>query len=95
MLFFAEYKKGKEYGGICEHIKVDEPLNYQLFRQLDHSASCRLYEMRINRTGVTTNINGYQGLYRYRETGFYKFDQHLFSRWSDKEMIPWGNALKD
>ena len=93
LALFAEYQKGKEYGEICNHIKVDEPFNYQLYKQLDYSAKYKEYPLRIDETRYITNINGYKRQYDYRETDFYRFDRHLFSRWDDKEQIQWGNAL--
>lgn len=49
LALFADYKKGAEYGEICRHLKVDEPLNYQLFRQLNHSSTYKNYNLRVKR----------------------------------------------
>ena len=93
LALFAKYEKGKEYGEICKHMKVDDPLNYQLFRQLNNAATSSHYELRSTKTGLITNINGYRRQYSYKDTEFYRFDKHLFARWNDKEDIEWGNAL--
>ena len=93
LALFADYKKGKEYADICNHIKVDESLNYQLFRQLMYSALYKLYDLRVIGTPYITNIGNIKHQYVYRDTEFYRFDMHLFARWEDKDSIPWGNAL--
>lgn len=96
LALFADYQKDKEFGNICKHLKIDEPLNYQLFKQLNHSATLRKYDsMRIDNTGFITNINGYRRQYNYKDTDFYRFDNHLFARWKDKDLVEWGNALSD
>lgn len=94
LALFADYKKGRDFGEICKHMKVDEPLNYQLFRQLNQAVTYRHYPLRVGSTGFITNINGYKRQYSYKDTEFYRFDQHLFSRWTDKDEIEWGNALE-
>ncbi len=95
LALFANYEKNKEFGEICNHMKVDEPMNYQLFRQLSPAATYQHYNLRISRTGFITNINGFKRQYSYRDTEFYRFDEHLFARWTDKDSTAWGNAVKD
>ncbi len=94
LALFADNEKKKEYGEICYRMKVDEPMNYQLFRQLRPSATYQQYELRVSRTGLITNINGFKRQYTYRDTEFYRFDEHLFGRWEDKDTTPWGNAIE-
>ena len=94
LALFVNYRKRKEYGEICEHIKVDEPLNYQLYRQLRESIKFNDYQMRIDGARTPVNINGYTRPYSYKEMEFYRYDKHLFARWLDKDMIIWGNALQ-
>lgn len=96
LALFAEYRKGHEYAEICEHIKVDESLNYQLFRQLTPAATYKKYDhLRSVSTGLITNIGNFKHQYGYRDTEFFRFDEHLFARWEDKNKVEWGNALKD
>lgn len=97
LALFADYRKGQEYAEICEHMMVDESLNYQLFRQLTPAAINKHYDLRSVRTGLTTNIGNFKHQYSYKDTEFYRFDEHLFARWEEKENkgIDWGNALKE
>lgn len=92
---FAEYERKADYGSICRHLKIDEPMNYQFFRQLDNAATYQHYPLRVDRTGFPTNINGFLRQYSYRDTEFHRFDEHLFGRWEDKDRIRWGNALTE
>lgn len=94
LALFAEYRKDREYGAICETMKVDESMNYQLFRQLNISAATLTgYPLRTEKTPYITNIGNYKHQYRYSDTEFYRFDEHLFARWKDKDEVEWGNAL--
>lgn len=95
LALFTDFEKDKKFGKICKHLKIDEPLNYQLFRQLNTAATYKRYRLRVVQTGVITNINGYKRQYKYSETEFYRFDEHLFGRWDDKETLEWGHVLKD
>lgn len=94
LALFANYKKYKKYGPICEHMKVDEPMNYQLFRQLRQDATYQKYSLRVDSTIYTTNIGNYRRQYKYQETDFHRFDEHLFGSWTDKDSLDWGNALQ-
>ena len=94
LALFADYRKGQEYAEICEHIKVDESLNYQLFKQLSPAATYKKYaHLRSLNTGLITNIGNFIHQYNYHDTDFYRFDEHLFARWANKDIIAWGNAL--
>ena len=93
LAMFADYKKGKEYGAICEHLKIDEAMNYQLFRQLRAAATYKSYPLRVTNTHHYTNIGSVHRQYGYNETEFCRFDEHLFANWNDKDIINWGNAL--
>ncbi len=94
LALFADYKKGKDYGSICEHMKVDDAMNYQLFKQLGASATYKSYQLRVENTYHYTNIGNVHRQYEYKDTDFYRFDEHLFANWNDKDTIDWGNALK-
>lgn len=94
LALFADYNRHREYGEICEHLKIDQPMNYQLFRQLSQSAIYQKYELRLATSPYITNIGDFNRQYGYRETMFYRFDEHLFARWKDKDTITWGNAIK-
>ena len=75
---------------------MDESLNYQLFRQLTPAATYKKYDhLRSVSTGLITNIGNFKHQYGYRDTEFFRFDEHLFARWEDKDKVDWGNALKD
>ena len=96
LALFAEYRRGQEYAEICEHIKVDESLNFQLFRQLTPSATYKMYnQLRSVNTGLITNIGNFKYQYSYRDTEFFRFDEHLFARWEDKDKLEWGHLLKE
>ena len=95
LALFADYRKGEEYAGICEHMMVDESLNYQLFRQLTPAAVYKHYDLRSVNTGLITKIGNFKHQYSYRDTEFFRFDEHLFARWEAKKKLDWGNALKE
>ena len=91
LALFAEYQPDQKYGSICQHLKVDESLNFQFFKQLSQSVTFKEYPLRVVRTPLITNIGSFHRQYSYRETAFYFFDRYLFSRWDDKDTIEWGN----
>ena len=93
LALFTDYRIGKEYGSICEHIKVDQSMNYELFRQLNEAAKYKHYDLRVANTKWLMNIGNYSRQYTYRDTEFYRFDQHLFATWKERDSIDWGNAL--
>lgn len=84
LALFVEYQPDQKYGSICQHLKVDESLNYEFYKQLKSSATFRDYPLRVVRTPMITNIGNFHRQYSYRETAFYYFDMYLFSRWDDK-----------
>lgn len=45
LAMFADYKKGYDYAPICEQLKADESLNYQLFRQFTAGTMARQYNL--------------------------------------------------
>jgi len=95
LALFAEYRNGQDYAEICEHMKVDESLNYQLFKQLTYSATYKRYDhLRSVSTGLITNIGDFKHQYSYRDTEFFRFDEHLFARWEEKDKLEWGHLLK-
>ena len=65
LALFANYKKGAEYAEICEHLKVDESMNYQLFRQLTPAATYMTYRLRVDNTRYITNIGNFKHQYGY------------------------------
>ncbi len=93
LALFAEYRKNSEYGNICNSIKIDESMNFQMFKQLFPSLTYENYKLRVDSSPYIVNIGNYKYQYSYRETEFYRFDKHLFARWKDKNSLPWGNAL--
>lgn len=93
LALFVGFDGNSGYGSICRHLKIDEPMNYQLFKQLSYAATYQRYSLRVNATPYITNIGNYKRQYRYSETEFYRFDEHLFGRWDDKDTCNWGNAL--
>lgn len=95
LALFVGFDRNSGYGSICRHLKIDEPMNYQLFKQLSYAATYQRYSLRVNATPYITNIGNYKRQYRYSETEFYRFDEHLFGRWDDREICNWGNALED
>ncbi len=95
LVLFADYKKNEEYAEICRHLKVDESLNYQFFKQLTPAAKYKTYDLRAARNEYITNIGNRNYNYDYRETEFYEFDAYLFGRWENKNIVQWGNAIEN
>ena len=94
LALFADYRRGKEYGEICSHLKIDYAMNYQMYRQLNSAAKLRKYKLRVANTPYITNIKDNQrNQYSYKDTEFFLFDKHLFAQWEDKDSLAWGNAL--
>lgn len=93
---FAPFQRHKKYSTVCEHIKIDDSFNYSMYKQLGHLNRERSYDLRLARTGIITNIGEYRAdrQFQYAMTEFCAFDKFLFSTWSEKEKIDWGNALK-
>lgn len=95
LALFAECGKTRKYGTVCDNIKIDESMNYQLFRQLDLPCRQKQYKLRADGEPFLNMIGRYRYVYRYNETCFMDFDRFLFGRWKDKDDLPWGNAVKD
>lgn len=70
-----------------------DPMNYQFFNSVGQSQFYGKYDLRVANMPYIVNIGNYRRQYKYTETNFFKFDEHLFSRWKEKESLPWGNAL--
>lgn len=85
-----------EYSDLINHMKMDDPFNYGLFKQLCASNKYSVYDLGILHSGIITNIGNYGRQYAYKETEFYSFDNFLFASWRDKpngkgkDTIPWG-----
>lgn len=93
LALFADYSPYKSYSEICNHLKVDDSLNYQLFRQLGLPTTKNHYDLRVASIDDFISIGNSKHRYDYRDTEFYRFDEHLFSRWHEKDSVVWGNAL--
>lgn len=89
----ADFRKKEEYSEVCNHIKIDAPMNYQLFKQLNQSAIESEYSMRLKQAYIEPVISDSKRHYDYRNTEFFRFDEFLFSSWKDKDVIEWGNAI--
>jgi len=96
LALYASYQHRKKYSTVCEHIKVDDSFNYSMYKQLGHLNRDCTYELRLVKTGLTTNIGEYRAdrQFQYSMTEFCAFDKFLFSTWTEKDTIEWGNALK-
>lgn len=96
LVLFVDYDN--EYSKITKHIKIDDPFNYALYKQLFPSLHYKNYNLRSVQTGLLTNIGSFDRQYPYRETEFFEFDKFLFTTWRDKhkkgkDQIPWGVDL--
>lgn len=96
LALFAPYQRNKEYSSVCEHIKIDDSFNYSMYKQLGPIYRDREYNLRLGGTGIITNIGEYREdrQFQYTMTEFGVFDKFLFSTWTKKDTIKWGNALK-
>ena len=93
LVLFVDYDE--EYSKITKHMKLDDPFNYALYKQLLPSLNYKNYDLRSVQTGLITNIGSYDRQYPYCETEFFEFDKFLFTTWRDKpnkgkDQIPWG-----
>ena len=96
LALFTPYQSNKKYSTVCEHIKIDDSFNYFMYKQLGAIyRNCR-YDLRLDSTGIITNIGEYRvsRQFKYTFTDFCEFDKFLFASWSEKDVIEWGNALK-
>ena len=96
LALFTPYQKNKKYASVCEHIKIDDSFNYSLYQQLGRMYRDCAYDLRLARTGYITNIGEYRPKrqFQYAATEFCAFDKFLFSTWTEKDVIEWGNALR-
>lgn len=46
LALFATFKHNQNYSEICNHIKVGDSFNYQMFRQLGHISTNKDYVLR-------------------------------------------------
>lgn len=91
---FTEYKFGKEYSEMCNHVMIGDSFNYQTFKQLGPANTDAAYELRTAQAGSGTVIGSYDRKYSYGMTDFCQFDKFLFKGWN-RDKITWGNALND
>lgn len=96
LALFASYQVHKKYSTVCEHIKINDSFNYSMYKQLGYAYRDRAYDLRLSKTGLITNIGEYRvdRQFQYTMTEFGAFDKFLFSTWTDKNTIEWGNAIK-
>ena len=94
LALFAKYEKRNNYSEICKHIKIDDSFNYALFKQMNPSAKYRDYDLRVDRTGLITNIGRYKRQASYRDTAFHDFDVYMFASWTDKDELIFGHAIE-
>ena len=94
LALFVEYDD--MYSLLIKHMKIGNPTNYALYKQLLPSAKEADYTLASIEHPYITNIGKYEDQHPYRETEFFEFDKYLFKRWSDsqnkisKETVPWG-----
>lgn len=94
LVLFANYRRGAEYGDICNHLKIAKSFNYFIFRQLKGNAEWEDYDLRCARTGLSNRIGMFDRQYPYGTTDFCSFDKFLFSGWQS-DAVDWGNALNE
>lgn len=95
LALFIRYD-GEDHSSLSDRMKIDEPLCYALFKQLNQSLKYKEYDLRSVRHPFITNMGTFGRNFPYWETDFYSFDRYLFSVWRDrpdgkgKDDIPWG-----
>jgi len=98
LALFVDYDD--EYSPLINHIKMDNPLNYFVFRQLSQSLKYGEYDLRAVNNPFITNIGDYDKQYPYGETEFFEFDKFLFASWDrrpsgkGKNESPWGVPIE-
>lgn len=81
---------------LLNHIKIDDPFNYSVYKQLLPSLKYKDYDLRTTAPGKITNIGSFDRQYPYSEIEYSNFDKFLFTSWRDKpngcgkDEIPWG-----
>lgn len=92
---FTEFDRNNEFATVCKHMKIDRSFNYSLYKQLKLPATQKMeYDLRVQQTGLITNIGDYDRQFNYANTDFCNFDQFLFATWKDKEILPFGHAVQ-
>lgn len=95
LALFIRYDGG-DRSGLSDRMKIDEPLCYALFKQLNQSLKYKEYDLRSVRHPFFSNMGTSVRNFPYLETDFYSFDRYLFSTWKDrpngkgKNDVPWG-----
>lgn len=82
LALFVNYGDEGEYSSLVDHMKMANPTNYALYKQLLPSLKYKDYVLRSTNHPFITNIGEYERQHPYRETEFYAFDRYLFSEWS-------------
>lgn len=98
LALFVDYKG--EYSDVINHMKMDNSLNFSLYKKLNASKRSNEYNLRSVQTILPTNIGNYERQFSYKETDFYALDVFLFSTWSayeknNKDAIPWGVPVNE
>lgn len=95
-VLFAPYRYGKEYGEICEHLKISSSFNYMSYKQISISPQNFNYRLRSDYL-FDQYISNDRHIEQYKETYFYWFDKYMFYQWErqGKDSISFGNALKN
>lgn len=104
LVLFAKPKKTQDnnsseaidkYAEICNHIKIADAYNYQLFKQICKNEDWKNYELRVLNTGITTKIGSYDRQFNYSNTNFCDFDKFLFSTWKNKDSLDFGHITNN
>ncbi len=99
LALFVDYSG--EYSPLIEHMKIDDSINYALYKKLLPSQNYRSYDLRSVDHAFKTDIGSCNRNYSYRETEFFEFDQYLFSTWQaeingkGKDALPWGVPIDE
>lgn len=99
LALFTPYRKNKEYAELCEHLKVGDPFNFMMFKQLNAAGRYSYYQMRYEADPLISNINegNFRRQYSFRDTAFCDFDKFMFYKWKQegKDTIEFGNAIEE
>lgn len=82
LALFVEYED--EGSSLVRHMKIGDPTNYFLYKQLLPSIKQSDYELASINHPFITNIGKYENQHPYQETEFFEFDKYLFKTWSDQ-----------
>lgn len=96
LALFTPYRRYNKYSDACKKIKIDDSFNYSMYKQLGNEDRNYSYDLRLDRTGLITNIGEYRKgrQFHYASTVFCEFDKFLFATWTNKETVGWGNGMK-